>query len=118
AAAPADEAAPVAPIVELTPSAQAQLDELVAAYLQITDALMRDELSTAHAQMQRIKAAAGVLADSNESRAAELAHHIVAHAPAANADIEAFRQAFRHVSTAVIDLVKVAPPTDAVGSTV
>lgn len=100
----------------LSPQVQHLVDRVVTAYLAITQRLAGDSTENAGASLDRLRSAAAAL-----SRAPESGHTLMATAadvlaatPLGAMEIEPLRQAWQELSRAVIALVEIAPPTDAV----
>ena len=103
------------PAVETTETDQAQVDAMVQSYLSLRQLLANDQLDGVPEELAEIGRAAQPLADSSDAQVRELARGIAERAAAQPDDLEKARETFGTVSAALIDLVKVVPPSEAVG---
>lgn len=100
----------------LNAQVQQHVDRVVSAYLAITQRLAGDSTQKAGPSLDRLRSAAAAL-----SRASESGHTLMAATadvldatPPGSMEIEPLRQAWQELSRAVVALVEIAPPTDAV----
>ena len=103
--------------IEITETEQAQVDAMVASYLDLRQLLANDQLDGMSEELAEISQAAQPLTDSGDAQVRTLAKDIAERAAAQPGDLEKAREMFGTVSTAMIDLVKVVPPSDTVAET-
>jgi Cu(I)/Ag(I) efflux system membrane fusion protein len=99
-------------------SLQQRLDDTVAAYLGLQRALAKDDLAAAEAAVTNLRSAADVLVIASDGDTRAAAQKLVAATPTAVERIEVLRDAFKAVSTAVVDLVHARHPSRAVAGAV
>ncbi|MHC4106788.1 MAG: efflux RND transporter periplasmic adaptor subunit, partial [Planctomycetota bacterium] len=99
-------------------SVQRQVDRLVDAYFALHEMLTRDESAGASEPLQRIHDSASGLAASGHTPLVEPAGRIAETAAQRPGDLDALRAAFEEVSEALIEVVRAAPPSEAVSPAV
>lgn len=97
-----------------SPEAQVVIDEIVRSYLAVQRALAVDSMDAFEELMAELRTQAERLEQLAPTEWRERAAGVREAVPAQANDIEAFRVAFRGLSTAMIELVSVAPPSTAV----
>ena len=110
---------PAAPqrTIETTETERGQVDTLVASYLELRQLLAQDTLDGVSEKLAAISQAAQPLTDSGNAQVTALARDLADHAAARPDDLDNARKSFEGISVAMIDLVKVIPPSDAVAET-
>lgn len=98
------------PTMQMT-ARQLRVDRLVRAYLGIQSFLARDQFEGANADLREIRAAAGSLQERATGAEAQAVTHLIAAAPGSYADLKDAREKFEALSLAVLELVKVCPPS-------
>jgi Cu(I)/Ag(I) efflux system membrane fusion protein len=100
----------------LSPPVQPHVDRVVTAYLAITQRLAGDSSENVGASLDRLRSAAAALSRAPESGHALMATaaDVLAATPLGAMEIEPLRETWQELSRAVIALVEIAPPTDAV----
>ncbi|MCH7791023.1 MAG: efflux RND transporter periplasmic adaptor subunit [Planctomycetes bacterium] len=97
---------------------QAAIDALIGAYLEIHDNLTRDDLAGMGGPIRTIRASLDSL-DELSPAGLDVSLGRLHNASALDTEsIESFRTGFQDLSDAVIELVRIAPPSDAVGGTI
>lgn len=102
---------------ETAQAEQAQVDAMVASYLDLRQLLATDQLDGVAEELVAVRDAAQPLTKSDEAQVKTLAQDIVDRAAAQPDDLEEARETFDGISVALIELVQVTPPSDAVADT-
>lgn len=95
---------------------QALVDELMTAYLRITEGMATDSVKDLDARLAAMRAAATGVKSVTE--AAALADTILANLPAQGSDLETLRRAWQRVSPGVIKLARTLPASASVAGEV
>ncbi|MEE8154172.1 MAG: efflux RND transporter periplasmic adaptor subunit, partial [Phycisphaerales bacterium] len=103
--------------VGLGADAQANLDQLVSAYLSIHERLTRDETTRITANLGVIHEAAMVLANVEDESVSGAANTIMEAANEPAEEIDAIRGVFERVSEALMELAAVAGPSESAAPT-
>ena len=97
---------------------QAAIDALIGAYLEIHGNLTRDDLAGMDGPIRTIRASLDAL-DELSPDGLDVSLGRLHNASALDTEsIESFRTSFQDLSDAVIELVRIAPPSEAVGDTI
>ena len=102
---------------EVTEVEREQVDALITAYLDLRQSLANDQFEDVSAKMASIGEQAQPLTDSDNAEVQQLAQSLVEVSAANPEDVEGAREAYKAISTPVIELVKLVPPTDDVAET-
>lgn len=100
--------------VETTEAVQGQVDAMVASYLNARRLLSEDQLEGVYEELEEIRQEAQPLADSDQAHVREHARAIIERAAVEIDSLEQARGAFKGVSAALIEMLAVIPPSDAV----
>lgn len=109
----------VAPLraIETTGTEQAQVDAMLESYLDARQLLAEDKLEGVSEELAAIGQAAQPLTDSNDAQVKALAQDLVNDAAVRPDDLESARETFEGISDAMIELIKIVPPSDAAAET-
>jgi Cu(I)/Ag(I) efflux system membrane fusion protein len=104
-------------LIEVTAAEQRQIDALAKAYLTLQQMLYQGRHEEAPEVVAAVAEAATALAQTDDPRQRTLAEAVIREtADAKPADLPSLRAAFKSLSTAVTDLLEVAPPSPGIGT--
>ncbi len=92
-------------------AAQGQIDSIVKSYLVVQKALAADKTDGVSDELVKIHTAATALTESSDAKIKEQAKELVAHSDVKVKDLKGARATFKPLSTDVIALVQVMPPS-------
>jgi hypothetical protein len=95
----------------LAGKAQEQVDQLIGAYLELTEALARDKYEGALEKLKVLRQAAMALAAGEEPKLTAHGREIAGAVSAEPRSLETLRAALRLLTPHMLDLVHLAPPT-------
>lgn len=96
---------------EHAPAVRKHVDSVAKSYLVVQKLLAQDKLKGISAELKKIREAANALAETGEGEVAEQATTIAKHADMQPKDLKAARAGFKPLSSAVIGLVNLVPPS-------
>ena len=98
--------------VTLDERQQESIDKLAKAYLSIRESLANDSAEGVAAKFKTVHEAAHALAESDDAGLKEAANKVATAAHDEPQALDAAREAFKPLSEALADLVRIAPPSD------
>ncbi|MEX0744174.1 MAG: DUF3347 domain-containing protein [Phycisphaeraceae bacterium] len=112
-----DDTAPASKPADLDADAQTALDQIVANYLSVQQQLAADDMEGVQAQLDELHDAAHALMHVDDPAIVAKARAVAEPVHEEPADLDQARELFKPLSTAVIDLVALASPSDDVTPT-